>query len=390
MISPEAQRAIEMALQCGRAILKFISPNDCGLTGGHQCGYYLRKSAWQLFTEHPPEKGVNRESHVQVHWQNGQVTDSRVKWYGKGTRSEYRLTRFGRGFPFVQQDRVGDLLVLVPQSLREFSGFVLHREEDIEAIETAFGVEIHDKNGAVFDTAADPAPRTEDDCILQRFTAFVEALREFPPTADFSGTTQQTLEACVKRFQAWSADKRLTTLMDAEYDLFRMAEKHLCQPLINRSFPSIDDFLTVASTILQRRKSRAGWSFENQFEYLLRSAQLPFELRAKLDGVPDVVIPGSDAYRDNAYPTDKLFMVGLKRTCKDRWRQVTKEAQRIPRKHILTLQQGISGNQLAEMQSANVTLIVPKSLHRQYPIPWRPRLLTVEQFLDQVSTTLCA
>jgi len=44
MTSPFAERAIAEALRYGKAILKFISPNDVGLTGGHQCGYYLPKA----------------------------------------------------------------------------------------------------------------------------------------------------------------------------------------------------------------------------------------------------------------------------------------------------------------------------------------------------------
>src|SRR5689334_6239834 len=114
MASPNGERAIAEALRIGNAILKFISPNDVGLTGGHQCGYYLPKPVWRMFTPHAPERGRNEETAVQVIWQDGRATDSRVKWYGRGTRSEYRLTRFGRDFPYLTADSVGDLLVLIP------------------------------------------------------------------------------------------------------------------------------------------------------------------------------------------------------------------------------------------------------------------------------------
>jgi hypothetical protein len=53
MISPFGERATEDAVNTGKAILKFISPNDVGLTGGHQCGYYLPKKVWQIFSPHP-------------------------------------------------------------------------------------------------------------------------------------------------------------------------------------------------------------------------------------------------------------------------------------------------------------------------------------------------
>jgi hypothetical protein len=48
MLSPAAERAVNDALACGKALLKFISPNNVGLTGSHECGYYLPKKAWRI------------------------------------------------------------------------------------------------------------------------------------------------------------------------------------------------------------------------------------------------------------------------------------------------------------------------------------------------------
>ena len=57
MPSPVAEKAIEDAQQHGRAILKFISANDAGVTGSHQAGFYLPKSAWKMFAPFGPVKG---------------------------------------------------------------------------------------------------------------------------------------------------------------------------------------------------------------------------------------------------------------------------------------------------------------------------------------------
>ncbi len=51
-----ATRAIDDALAHGAAVMKFVSANDVGLTGGHQWGYYLPKHARHLFTSIIPEK----------------------------------------------------------------------------------------------------------------------------------------------------------------------------------------------------------------------------------------------------------------------------------------------------------------------------------------------
>src|SRR5215204_218541 len=114
------ERAIENATRYGNALLKFISPNDVGETGGHQCGFYLPKNAYQMFTPYAPIKGVNAKHWVSVKWQDERVTASVVTWYGAKTRSEYRLTRFGKDFPFLASDTVGDLLVLIPKTDTDF------------------------------------------------------------------------------------------------------------------------------------------------------------------------------------------------------------------------------------------------------------------------------
>jgi EcoRII C terminal/Restriction endonuclease EcoRII, N-terminal len=380
------ERAIEDALKYGRAILKYISPNDVGLTGGHQCGYYLPKSAWQLFTQHPPDKGQNYESEVSVLWADGRETASRVKWYGKGTRSEYRLTRFGKDFPHLTEDSVGDLLVLIPKSHREFNAYVLDIEEDIEQIKATLGVNIT-RSWAVYQP--DAPEETEEECIERHFMQFARTLTAFPAGKVFSAEAQQALADCIAALKNHSPDRKLIEFMEAEFRLFRIAERIICQPEIVRPFKDIDDFLKTAKTITQRRVARAGRSLENHVEYILKESGIPHKMRPKIDGEPDVVIPSEEAYNDPTYPLDRLFIVGIKTTCKDRWRQVLNEGNRQPHKHLLTLQQGISGNQLQEMDKAGLTLVVPEKLHSLYPKKGHnAAILKVESFLGTVKAQL--
>jgi len=77
-------------------------------------------------------------------------------------------------------------------------------------------------------------------------------------------------------------------------------------------------------------------------------------------------------------------MLAAKTTCKDRWRQILNEADRIPVKHLLTLQEGISVNQFREMTEAKVRLVVPIPLMDCYPEKVRPRLLSLESFIADI------
>ena len=178
--------------------------------------------------------------------------------------------------------------------------------------------------------------------------------------------------------------------MEAEYRLFKLVERQLCQKDIIRVFKSVDDFLRTAATIMNRRKARAGRALENHFGHILSHAQIPHDVRPVVDGRPDVLIPGRTQYLDASYPAEKLFALGLKTTCKDRWRQVLNEAKRANHKFILTLQPGISTRQLVEMRDSGVVLVVPHSLHRHYP-PNRPmKLFSLQEFLTAMRKELGA
>ena len=209
-----------------------------------------------------------------VTWQDGRVTDSRVKWYGKGTRSEYRLTRFGKDFPFLTFDNVGDLLVLIPETHQEFSAFVLDHDTDIEEMEAALGVQII-KTWACFLNGV-PQEETEEECIERRFRKFTENLPTFPPGQVFSELTWNAIKECVRDMEKLTADKLLMSCMEAEYRLFRLAERQICQPDIVRVFRDVDDFIETAARIMNRRKSRAGRSLENHVGYVLRRAGIPY------------------------------------------------------------------------------------------------------------------
>ena len=83
---------------------------------------------------------------------------------------------------------------------------------------------------------------------------------------------------------------------------------------------------------------------------------------------PDFIFPGSNEYHDPDYNSGLLTMLGVKSSCKDRWRQVLVEADRIENKHLLTLEAGISKNQTDEMEVKNLQLVIPKRLHNSYSV----------------------
>jgi len=387
-MSPLCEQAVQTSLNCGVALLKVISPNDVGITGGHQKGFYLPKEVWEYFTPQAPQKGINHNHSVQITWNFGVTTQSTVKWYGQGTRSEYRITGFNRirHFPALLPDKLGSVLVLIPETLNQFYAFILETDEDIEDYQSFLGIEL--LNRWTLYTVQNPAIQ-EQTCLQQRFEAFAHPLIDFPPTTEFAKEAQQTLLTCIQNFIQHPTDDQLEQLVQAEYTLFKIVEHKIYNPKLQQPFPSLEAFLKMAQTVLQRRKSRAGKSLEHHVSFLLNHAQIPFEDQVRVDGTkPDILIPNTQAYNDPKWPQDKLFMLGIKTTCKDRWRQITKEAPKITHKHLLTLQEGISSNQLREIAQSNISLVVPKSRHTHYPPEFRDQLLSIEDFILTVKHAL--
>ena len=111
------QIAIQSVQSSNISFSKYITANDTGSTGGHQAGYHIHKNSWNLFFQKPGEKGTNKDKYVTIKWQDSFETSSRFIYYGKGTRNEYRLTRFGKRFPFLNDENIGDLLIICRRAM---------------------------------------------------------------------------------------------------------------------------------------------------------------------------------------------------------------------------------------------------------------------------------
>lgn len=187
-----------------------------------------------------------------------------------------------------------------------------------------------------------------------------------------------------------SVDTRLTRRLECELQIFLSVEEATELPALQDGFISMEDFIARAQTILQRRKARAGRSLELNVRELfleenLREGQdFQYQPESELRKRPDFLFPNEAYYKDPSYPKERLRMLGVKTTVRDRWRQVVTEADRIDQKHLLTVQRGVSENQFREMQKEGIQLVVPYPLFRRYPQSVQPRLQKLEEFIADV------
>ena len=317
----------------------------------------------------------------------GVVTDSAVTWYGSGTRSEYRLTKFGPNFEWMKAQYLGAWLVIIPFSLDLFHAYVFESDEELEQLTSALGIETLGGWG-VYDRSEESL-ESEDECLERVFNKQIASLDAFPNGVWMAEQARAAAEHCARKGGNDILDAKLIRWVKAEYQLFRTIERKLCLHDIKGPFEEIDEFIGKAATIMNRRKSRAGHSLEYHVEHLLKTQGITFDSQPRIDGKikPDLLIPGKFAYEDKSYPVEKQMVVGIKTTCKDRWRQILNEGKRIPEKHLLTLQEAISGDQLVEMREANVTLIVPEKFHKGYDLDTGIRLMSIEGFVEKIKKT---
>ena len=175
--------------------------------------------------------------------------------------------------------------------------------------------------------------------------------------------------------------------MEREEVLFRTLERHLIGDRLREGFrDDVDAFISFSLSVPNRRKSRAGSAFENHLEHMFVQRGIRYSRTPVTEGrsKPDFLFPGKSEYQDQSFPPVLLTMLGVKSSCKDRWRQILSEADRIDFKHLLTLEPGISENQTAEMQAKSVQLVLPQRIHDSYSAKQRAWVMNVAGFISLV------
>jgi len=382
---------------------KRLAANDTLATGAHQAGFYLpRAFVRQAFPLVSARHGadLNPDTWLALRLDShGVERDVRLVWYNNrvvsesGTRDEARVTNLGgQESPLLDPDSTGGLLVLAFElelgaDCKICRAWLCTSWAEEIAVEDAVGpVEpgagIVHAPGRVAGEIAAPGPQ---DC---RITP-----EEFPPSwrggfPSAEALVAQSVERLAElRLDDVSADDRLMRRRSCEFDLFKSLEEYHVLPRIRSGFGQVQEFVDFANEVTNRRKSRSGRSLELQAAAIFDEDQLRYSRGEISEGNkrPDFLFPSAAAYHDAGYPAARLRMLAAKTTCKDRWRQILNEADRIHVRFLLTLQEGVSVNQWREMDEHHVVLVVPTSLHGKFPEAVRPNLLSLRRFIEETA-----
>jgi hypothetical protein len=307
-------------------------------------------------------------------------------------RTEWRLYYPG---DFLSRAFEGDLLVLARTHDGNLFGLVFQRDSSwFRAANILFGL---DRTGNEFENLdrhelteqeieifrqrvlqeleleiALPSSRSDEDIVVQQFGS------SFPTTREMSEFARSQTQVDVR-----NPDLALTKWLEREEQLFRALENTIIRERLTTAFRTVDEFIEYSLSVQNRRKSRMGFALQNHLSQILTQQRLCFTAQGRTEGRnrPDFLFPGESEYRDQQFNAALLVMLGVKSTAKDRWRQVLVEADRIPDKHLCTLEAGISQMQTKEMRRQRLTLVIPEALHEAYTSSQRTSLLSVAQFI---------
>lgn len=376
--------SIESVVNSEISFCKFLSANDTGATGGHQAGILVSKTAKDmLFSQELPKSGIIKRI-VKIIWQEDFVTCSSFTYYS--SKNELRITKFGRKFELLNPDVTGALFVLTKQTEEDYSAFILETEEEIEEFLDTFGIGSTETN-CVFGASG----IQQDERVKSAIQEYISELTiDFPETEAMSRAAQTIANGVYghNEYLQSNPDKKIIEWTNMEYFLFRAIEQCRYGEIVRAGFSSVDEFVKMANSVLNRRKSRAGKSLEHHLEAIFDANGIQYTSQGITEGnkKPDFIFPSDDKYHDLSFPSDKLTSLAAKTTCKDRWRQVLNEANRLRNKDkfLCTLQQEISPAQMDEMKEEQVILVVPKPYITCYPKDRQDRIWTVSRFVTYI------
>lgn len=145
--------------------------------------------------------------------------------------------------------------------------------------------------------------------------------------------------------------------------------------LLGRYFKSLDRFFLG---LTQGRRPRAGKAFELLIREQFARLHYPFTAQPLINGQPDFILPSLEHFLKD--PPDCIIFT-VKRTLRERWRQIVTEGTRGLGFFLATIDEGVASRDLAELHRARIRLVVPsriKTVREDYT--QAPNVITFEHF----------
>ena len=392
---PDLGSWLRYAWQAGNLLYaKRLSPNDTGATRSHQAGFYLSKPlAFQLC----PELDTHESSNPRHEWQarlaqTGESREVSLIYYNSARtgsslakgRNECRITGWGGarwGNLFGPESTGAIMMCAFNVADHQVSVWVGSTEAENRLLDETVGGLGPREEFSLFVATSPSLEKPYESALVN------EAPKEWFTVMPSGIQIAEFVSKFVQSKQGEAIDDLLMRRVEEEYTLFRALESAIYQPVAQHGFENIDSFLASARSMLNSRMSRAGRSLELAMRQALVEAGVAHTWQPDLrePTTPDFVFPSAEKYL-RSIDGSGITHLASKRTLRDRWRGVLREARKVPVKHLLTLDTNLTIPQAAEIAEAAVILVVPKPLTSKIPpVPGlKDKCISVADFITQV------
>lgn len=259
---------LEIACENYFVYIKRLSANDTGATGGHQVGLYIPSGIVEkLFPSINHTRELNPSVFLTAHVSSHDCPDSEARAIYYNSR-HFGKTRNEKGLPAgveaahfrILKYRGSDARLSSLMSkgdCKEVNIWVCASTDEEDVIETAIGEVIP---GALI---SGPAGQILGGLSLQQAPVNHKYILpedwhlRFPSGSEI---IQYAASHYVKN--SLDPDEQLLDRRRVEYDIFLLVEELHVLDIIRKGFGSVDEFIALANSVSNRRKSRAGKSLE--------------------------------------------------------------------------------------------------------------------------------
>lgn len=147
-------------------------------------------------------------------------------------------------------------------------------------------------------------------------------------------------------------------------DLFKALEDN---------FAALDQFFLSLS---QSRRARAGKTFEHIIKVLFTILEYPYSPHPVINGNPDFLLPSAKHFKKNAMD---CIIFTVKRTLRERWRQIVTEGTRGYLFFLATIDEKITVSQLKQIREHRIYLVVPERISAEV-YSKQPNVISFENF----------
>lgn len=260
----------------------------------------------------------------------------------------------------------GVFLEITPEYLLE--------EYDVEPIYEFSETEIQDIVEKICDEIISEIRITED------LFKEDEKFRRMPQKSDFIPPQKVLFEKCInrvlKRFNIKEDPDRFVELCFSLCEKVYVAlEYQYLREILKVDVNTPEEFIKLAHSVLNARRSRAGNVLENLIEILFQEYKIIYVRKPRLPSgsSPDFVVPDVEKPR---------AVISVKTTLKERWRQIFQEASSLSdvEHFLITCDRNLSEKLLSSLKAAEIRPVVPR--------PSDESIFTIADFLEHLKNKL--